>query len=147
MPFIIMLSAVFFNLVNGSINGYWLGYLAEPFNSWDLIHFIPGIIIFVTGFMINLDSDNRLINLRKSGDQKYYIPKGGFFRWVSCPNFMGEIIEWTGYAIMCWSLPALSFAVWTGANLLPRAINHHQWYKDKFDNYPSERKALVPYIL
>jgi hypothetical protein len=35
----------------------------------------------------------------------------------------GEIIEWTGYAIACWSLPAAAFAIMTFCNLGPRA--HH----------------------
>jgi hypothetical protein len=147
MPVLIMFSAVFFNLVNGSINGYWLGYLAEPFGQSSLVYFIPGVVIFITGFIINQDADNRLIKLRKPGDLNYYIPRGGLFNKISCPNFFGEIVEWTGYAIMCWSLPALSFAVWTFANLAPRALNHHQWYQEKFEDYPKERKAVIPFLL
>ena len=147
MPLIIALSAVFFNLVNGSINGYWLGWFAEPYYQIALLHFIPGIIIFITGFSINQYADNKLINLRKKGDTGYYIPKGGLFNYISCPNFFGEIIEWTGFAIMAWSLPAFSFMIWTMANLIPRAINHHQWYKEKFDNYPDKRKAIIPYVV
>ena len=147
MPLVIALSAVFFNLVNGSINGYWLGWFAEPYDQIALLHFIPGIIIFITGFSINQYADNKLINLRKKGDTGYYIPKGGLFNYISCPNFFGEIIEWTGFAIMAWSLPAFSFMIWTMANLIPRAINHHQWYKEKFDNYPDKRKAIIPYVV
>lgn len=147
IPVLVMLSAIFFNLVNGSINGYWLGWLAEPYGKTDLIHFVPGIMIFITGFIINQDSDNRLLKLRKKGDTGYYIPRGGLFKWVSCPNFFGEIVEWTGYAIMAWSLPAFAFMVWTIANLVPRALNHHDWYHEKFEDYPSERKAVIPHVL
>jgi hypothetical protein len=145
MPVVIVLSAIFFNLVNGSINGYWLGHLAGPI-SFNIL-FAIGLLVFITGFIINQDSDRRLINLRKSGNGGYYIPYGGMFRYVSCPNFMGEIIEWTGYAIMAWSLPALSFAVWTAANLIPRALDHHKWYRKTFPDYPEERKAVIPKIL
>jgi len=43
-----------------------------------------------------------------------------------------------------WSLPALSFAIWTAANLGPRARTHHRWYQQTFADYPPERRALIP---
>jgi hypothetical protein len=44
-------------------------------------------------------------------------------------------------------MPALSFAIWTIANLLPRALQHHRWYQQTFSEYPAERKAVIPFIL
>ena len=70
-----------------------------------------------------------------------------FFKYVSCPNYFGEIIEWFGYLIIAFSLPALSFVLWTGFNLIPRALNHHEWYKENFKNYPKNRKAVIPFII
>jgi len=77
----------------------------------------------------------------------YKIPNGGLFRWISCPNYLGEIIEWVGWALATWSLPGMSFALWTAANLIPRAISHHKWYKTKFKDYPHRRKAIIPGVL
>ena len=155
MPVVIMFSAVFFNLVNGTINGYWLGFTETDYGTHWLTdpRFIVGIIVFIAGFIINQDSDTRLINLRKNSNSNksestgYVIPFGGMFKYVSCPNFLGEIMEWVGYAVMCWSLPALSFAVWTVVNLIPRALDHHRWYKKNFSDYPSERKAVIPFVI
>ena len=96
---------------------------------------------------VNLKSDTILIGLRKNGETGYQIPGGFLFDFISSPNLFGEIIEWTGFAIMAWNLPALSFAVWTFANLFPRALNHHQWYKEKFPDYPVNRKAVFPFIV
>ena len=84
------------------------------------------------------------IGLRAGGSLGYTIPRGGLFEWVSCPNHMGEIIQWTGFAIMCWNLPALSVAVWTAANLIPRAVSHHKWYGKTFSDYPAGRRAVIP---
>ena len=95
---------------------------------------------------INVSSDNKLISLRKHS-VGYKIPQGGFFKYVSCPNYFGEIIEWFGYLIIAFSLPALSFVLWTGFNLIPRALNHHEWYKENFKNYPKNRKAVIPFII
>ena len=72
------------------------------------------------------------------------IPHGFLFEKISCPNHLGEIMEWAGYALMSFNLPALSFAIWTMANLIPRSIAHHKWYIKQFDNYPKKRMILFP---
>jgi steroid 5-alpha reductase family enzyme len=108
--------------------------------------FILGMVVFFTGMAINWHSDAILINLRKPGETGYKIPMGGLFRWVSCPNLLGEVIEWVGFGILTWSLPGLVFAIWTFANVVPRAISHHRWYKEKFPEYPKDRKAVIPGI-
>ncbi|KAK2567432.1 3-oxo-5-alpha-steroid 4-dehydrogenase 1, partial [Acropora cervicornis] len=42
---------------------------------------------------------------------------GGVFTYVSGANFFGEIVEWSGFALACWSLPSLAFAVFTALNI------------------------------
>ena len=74
-----------------------------------------------------------------------YIVTGVFSRWRH-PNYLGEILEWTGWAIACWSLAGLSFAVFTFANLAPRALANRRWYVETFPDFPRARKALVPYL-
>ena len=145
MPLAIVLSAVFFNGINGFVNGYFLGYLSEVNATLNWTLYL-GVGFFFLGMIINQRSDNHLLDLRKE-NTGYAIPRAGLFNWVSCPNYFGEIIEWVGFAIAAASLPALSFAVWTTANLIPRALNHHDWYHEKFTDYPKDRKAVIPYLL
>jgi len=149
IPVAIVVSAIFFNLMNAGLNGYWLGYVGPDYPvSWLTDpRFIIGAVIFIAGFFINQFADKKLIGLRKGGKQGYFIPRGGLFNYISCPNFFGEIVEWTGFAIMAWNLPALSFAVWTAANLIPRALSHHKWYKGYFKDYPKNRKAVIPFLI
>ena len=149
MPLAIAGSAAVFNIVNAGINGLYLGWFGDGYpTAWLLDpRFIAGLLIFAAGAGINLWSDNRLIGLRAGGRQGYSVPRGGLFERVSCPNHMGEIIEWWGFALMCWNLPALSFAVWTAANLIPRAVSHHAWYRRTFPDYPSDRRAVIPALL
>ena len=149
MPLAIAGSAMAFNVVNAGLNGLYLGWFGDVYPAAWLAdpRFIIGLVVFLAGAGINLWSDNRLIGLRAGGGQGYAIPRGGLFNWVSCPNHMGEIIEWWGFALMCWNLPALSFAVWTAANLMPRAISHHAWYRRTFPDYPVDRRAVVPVLL
>ncbi|MHA1777308.1 MAG: 3-oxo-5-alpha-steroid 4-dehydrogenase, partial [Promethearchaeota archaeon] len=109
--------------------------------------FIIGTIIWICGFIINIYSDYILRNLREPGENGYKIPYGGLFRFVSCPNYLGEILEWIGWAVLTWSISGLVFALWTIANLIPRAISHHRWYHQHFEEYPQNRKAIIPFIL
>ena len=149
MPLVIALMAVCFNLVNGFINGYYFSAFSREY-TWEWLvdaRFIIGVIVFVGGVFLNWWSDQILLNLRKGGKKGYFIPRGGLFRWVSCPNFLGEIMEWTGFAIMTWSPAALVFALWTFFNLIPRALDHHKWYRANFPEYPPERKAILPRLL
>jgi protein-S-isoprenylcysteine O-methyltransferase Ste14 len=109
--------------------------------------FLIGVVVFLFGYGMNLYSDTVLIHLRAPGETGYKIPRGGMYRFISCPNYFGEMIEWFGFALATWSLPALAFAVWTVGNLAPRAMANHRWYKSKFPDYPPERKALVPFVV
>lgn len=147
MPAAIFVSAIFFNLMNGFLNGYYLGNFGAYETSWLYSPlFVIGIILFIWGMFINDKSDAMLLALRKPGETGYKIPRGFLFEKISCPNHFGEIIEWIGFAIMTWNIASFSFALWTFANLAPRSIAHHKWYKEKFEDYPKNRKALIPYL-
>ncbi len=146
MPILVVLMAFGFNLGNAFVNGWYLFTLSGGYPvAWLTgYRFLLGLSIFLVGYGINRWADLRLRSLRKPGDTGYYIPYGGLYRWISCPNYFGEIIEWIGWAVATWSLPGLAFAVWTFANLAPRARAHHAWYQERFPAYPKERKALIP---
>jgi protein-S-isoprenylcysteine O-methyltransferase Ste14 len=139
-PLLTVAIALAFNLVNASTNGAALAVRGlKP-------QLVAGIALFLAGLAINLHSDAVLRALRE-GDGGYSIPHGGLYRWVSCPNYLGELMEWVGFALAAWTMPALAFAIFTFANLFPRALTHHRWYRDRFPDYPSERKAIFPFFV
>jgi len=147
MPALVMLLAFSFNLLNGWINARWISDLGAYPSAWFADpRFLVGSAIFLGGFALNVISDRTLRRLRAPGETAYRIPRGGAFEWVSCPNYLGEIVEWSGWALASWSLAGLAFAVYTAANLAPRAFSHHAWYRERFGDYPAERKALVPFL-
>jgi 3-oxo-5-alpha-steroid 4-dehydrogenase 1 len=146
IPLAIVGSGFLFNGVNAYLNGrsvfsfsggYPTAWLRDP-------RFAVGLGLFVIGFVINRQADQRLRNLRGPKEVAYRVPQGGLYSWISCPNYFGEILEWIGWAVATWSWAGLAFATWTAANLVPRARAHHLWYRESFPDYPSERKALVP---
>uniref|UniRef100_A0A7S0ZDF3 3-oxo-5-alpha-steroid 4-dehydrogenase C-terminal domain-containing protein n=1 Tax=Timspurckia oligopyrenoides TaxID=708627 RepID=A0A7S0ZDF3_9RHOD len=109
-----------------------------------------GILLWTIGFYINMQSDHILRKLRVTDTKnEYLIPHGFLFEFVSCPNYLGEIIEWIGFAIAAQNVyAAWIFAFWTIANLAPRAIHHHKWYLLHFTEYKSlHRTALLPFVL
>lgn len=147
MPLVIVFSAIFFNFFNAGLNGYFLAYLenytSSNFANWN---FIVGLFLFVFGHFSNHISDHILINLRKPHETGYKIPTGYLFKYISCPNHFSELVQWGGFALMAWNLPATTFFIWTAANLIPRALKHHKWYLNKFSNYPKNRKAILPWL-
>jgi protein-S-isoprenylcysteine O-methyltransferase Ste14 len=148
MPAVVAALAIAFNVLNAYVNGRWIGQFGRYPQSWLADpRFILGVAVFIGGLALNLRSDHTLRHLRGPGETGYRIPTGGGFRWVSCPNYLGEIVEWLGWALATWSLAGLSFAVYTIANLGPRARQNHRWYLDIFPDYPPRRRAIVPYLL
>lgn len=152
MPLAIILMGVVFNVINAYMIGGWIffvspkgtypaSWLASPL-------FILGTLVFLAGMAVNLRSDHIIRNLRKPGDTRHYIPRGGMYRYVTSANYFGEFTEWIGYAILTWSLGALAFAIWTFANLAPRSRSIHRRYLSEFGNEYSSlnRKYILPFI-
>ncbi|KAJ3032321.1 Steroid 5-alpha-reductase det2 [Rhizophlyctis rosea] len=142
-------------------------YLTSP-------QFLLGSTLFALGMFINITSDNTLFILRQraqaikekkddnsaSGDSDvvrtkderiYVLPRGGpfhLFNHIACPNYFGELVEWIGWAILTWNLAGLSFAVYSVANLVPRAVRTLEWYKGVFaGRWPKSRRAVVPFLV
>jgi protein-S-isoprenylcysteine O-methyltransferase Ste14 len=149
MPVSMMFSSMAFYTINGYLIGYYHGALASYEWSWLYDpRFIFGLAIFLAGFYINISSDNILINLRKPGETGYKIPHGGFYKYVSCPNYFGEILEWIGFAILSWSLMGAVYLIWVALPLIAQGIEAHHWYHERFgDEYPENRKAVIPGLI
>ena len=86
------------------------------------------------------------MKLRATHGNGYHVPRGFLYKFVSSPNYLGEIIEWLGWAILTLSPAGLVFFLWTAANLIPRARSNHKWLISNVENYPESRKSIFPYI-
>ncbi len=148
MPVLVAALGFSFNVLNAWVNARWISTQGDYPASWlSDPRLLAGAAIFAAGLAINVRADRRLVALRAPGETGYKIPRGGLYEYVSSPNYLGEIVEWFGWAIATWSLPGLAFAIYTVANLGPRAMQHHAWYRRTFPEYPGRRKALVPFVL
>ncbi|XP_060084364.1 3-oxo-5-alpha-steroid 4-dehydrogenase 1-like [Ylistrum balloti] len=140
--------AVLFCIFNGYLQAAYLLHHADFGDDWhrDPLFYI-GLLIFFSGLIINIHSDHTLRTLRKPGETGYKIPRGGLFTYVSGANFLGEITEWFGFALANGTLSSVAFFFSTTASIAPRAFQHHRWYIEKFDDYPKDRKALIPLVI
>ncbi len=145
-PALLVLFAIGFNTLNGYNNAEALINAGEEGTQLMSTHFFLGAAIFLAGFAIHFLADRSIRLLRRPGEKDYRIPQGGLFRWVGSPNYLGEIIQWIGWAIMTWSPAGVAFAFFTFCNLAPRAVSNHRWYRERFPDYPAGRRILVPGI-
>ena len=152
MPFGIVLMGMVFNTLNAVMQGGWIFYYAPEMGYYDGWMSKPyiyiGAAVFLFGFITNLHSDYIIRHLRRPGDTKHYIPKGGMFRFVSSANYFGEFMEWVGFAIASWSWAGVVFALWTFANLGPRSASLYKRYEKEFgEEFTSlGRKRIIPFI-
>ena len=152
MPLGIVAMAVVFNLLNALMQGGWIFYVSPegryPVEWLWSPQFVAGAAMFFGGMWVNIRSDAIIRRLRKPGDTGHYIPRGGMFRYVSSANYFGELLEWTGFAVMTWSWAGAVFAWWTFANLAPRADAIYKRYEATFGEEFTrlKRKRIIPFI-
>ena len=152
MPVVIMLMGVLFNLINGFLQGGGLYLFPNPdfqegasyLLRWNAI---VGILLFIVGMAINLHSDHVIRHLRQPGDTRHYLPQKGMYRYVTSANYMGEIMEWIGFALAAATPAAWVFPIWTAANLVPRAHAIYNRYKEEFGKEAlADKKRIIPFI-
>ncbi|MBQ8959039.1 MAG: DUF1295 domain-containing protein [Bacteroidales bacterium] len=152
MPLSIIVMGVTFNVLNALMQGGWIFYLSPtdyyPADWLTTPKFIGGFLVFIVGMFVNIQSDDIIRNLRKEGDTKHYLPQGGMFNYVTSANYFGEFVEWVGFAILTWSWSGAVFALWTFANLAPRAARIYEKYEVEFGDQLNTKKVkrIIPYI-
>lgn len=151
MPLGIVAMGATFNTLNALMQGGWIFYIApaDYYADWFAQPYIYiGGALFVVGMVINLHADHIIRHLRREGDTRHYIPRGGMFRYVSSANYFGEFTEWCGFAIASWSWAGVVFAWWTFANLAPRAASLNKRYEAEFGTEFTalKRKRILPFI-
>ena len=152
MPVAILGVGMVYDGLNGLMQGgglFWFGRAAWEEGASCLLapHAIAGLALFAVGMGIHLHSDHVIRNLRKPGDTKHYLPQKGMYRYVTSANYFGELVEWTGFAILTASPAAWVFVWWTAANLVPRADAIHRRYCEEFGREAvGRRKRIIPFV-
>lgn len=118
------------------------GYLFAQSPDIDAL-FALGGLLFVVGQAGNFYHHKILADLR-DGNTGYALPQGGLFGQVTCPHYLMEVVSWIGLGLMShqWAMLLLAFGMHN--YLAARAWKTRDWYRDKFPEYPSNRKCILP---
>ncbi|XP_075051868.1 polyprenal reductase [Mixophyes fleayi] len=112
-----------------------------------------GVLLYIWASLHQHRCNTILANLRKSKSGKiltmnHAVPTGDWFELVSCPHYFAELLIYVSIAVllglthMTWWLLVL-FVLF---NQSLAAILCHEFYHEKFDAYPAQRKAFIPYV-
>jgi len=87
--------------------------------------------------------------LKKNRPNQHSIPRGDLFEYVSSPHYLCEVIIYTVFMLIVGPTHRTMLLVWLWVlvNQTVAAWMSHSWYRNKFKEYPANRKAICPYIL
>ena len=145
----VMALGMFVTAIHGYLNATWFTEFGTHLtNAWFTDpRFLIGLVVYYLGYFTILRSEYIVRHLRDEPGADYRVPQGGAFRWVSSPQYLGELTAWAGFSLMTWGLPGVMIFLISAGNLVPRALQTHKWYREKFPGYPPERKALIPHVV
>lgn len=78
--------------------------------------------------------------------QRYVIPSGGLFRFVTMPHYFCELLSWLGLACVTQQFNAFMTVADMTSYLAGRSVATTRWYRAKFDTYPSQTRHLIPFL-
>ena len=119
---------------------------------------IAGIIIWSIGILIEIIADRQKSKFRDDPDNKGKFINVGLWAWSRHPNYFGEIVLWTGMAIV--AMPVLQGWQWatlispvfvtflltrvSGIPLLEEKADERWGGQDDYENYKRNTPVLIP---
>lgn len=106
-----------------------------------------GIVLFLWSSLHQFKCHTILASIR-GRNERYAIPKGDWFDYVSSPHYTAEILIYLSLFLCsgCHNLYLLLPLFSTIGLLLLSARITHSWYKKNFKDYPIERKIILHWI-
>jgi very-long-chain enoyl-CoA reductase len=102
--------------------------------------------VFLAAELANFRTHLILRDLRPAGSNVRAIPHGFGFDWVSCPNYLFEMIAWVAFSVMTGLPSAWLFTVVASGQMWLWAVKKHRRYLQEFPDYPKSRKPMIPFI-
>ncbi|SPR00314.1 unnamed protein product (mitochondrion) [Plasmodiophora brassicae] len=105
-----------------------------------------GLLVWLVGQLGNFYHHWLLANLRKPGDMRHVVPRGGLFAYVASPHYLFEIVSWVGAALSISTWYAWAMVWFSSWYLAGRATATLDWYAKKGMRTPPGWKRLVPLV-
>lgn len=123
---------------------------------WSSLTWRPlvAIPLFIWATKIHHQTHLKLAKLRKNRaghvvTSAYKMPKGDWFDSVSSPHYFAEIVIYVSIGLLLGS-GACTWWLLTAYVTITNALlgySTHTWYLQKFEDYPKDRKMLIPFLL
>mmetsp|Transcript_8706 Transcript_8706/g.12999 ORF Transcript_8706/g.12999 Transcript_8706/m.12999 type:complete len:302 (-) Transcript_8706:30-935(-) len=119
----------------------------QPKTRWWAI--LPGLSLFFAASYHQHRAHRILARIRDNlHGRRYGVPFGDWFRLVSCPHYLAEILIYSSLAIILETVTQWLCVAWVILNLTITGLRTHRWYHQTFPNYSSlRRRAIIPFIL
>lgn len=119
---------------------------------------IGGITVWTIGMLIEITADRQKSSFKSRPDSEGKFIDEGIWAWSRHPNYFGEILLWTGMAIV--ALPVLSGWQWatlispvfvafllikvSGVTLLEKRADQRWGGQDDYEEYKRRTPVLIP---
>ncbi|XP_053559935.1 polyprenol reductase isoform X1 [Bombina bombina] len=114
---------------------------------------VLGVMLYIWASALQHRCHVMLANLRKSKmgtviTMNYAVPSGDWFDKVSCPHYFAELLIYISIAIVLgiWSTTWWLVVIYVLFSQALAAALCHEFYHEKFDSYPVQRKAFIPFV-
>lgn len=150
--FLVSFCGIFVTSLHGYLNAMWYSKFCTYLDA-DWLQspvFLFGLVLYQVSFWSTVRCEHIIRNLRNNKAKnapRYSIPRGFLFEYVTSPQYLTELLGFAGWAIMSWNPAGVVILLISMANLVPRAFDSHKWYRNKFEDYPKDRKALIPFFI
>ncbi|CAF2399984.1 unnamed protein product [Rotaria sp. Silwood2] len=121
-----------------------------PYTNINIQKYFFGLIIFFYASYVQYNIHITYIKMKRLQNELYPIPYGYWiFNYFSCPNYIAEIFIYSSFFIASHRTSAMaSLFIWIFVNQSLSALLNHQWYYRHYKElYPSNRCALIPFII
>lgn len=117
-------------------------------------HHVIGTLLFIWASLLQNRSLSMLAKMRTDSSGKvetlaHKMPCGGWFELVSCPHYLAELLIYVSMSVCCGcsSLTWWLVVLYVLCNQALAAQLCHDYYRSKFETYPTQRKAFIPFVL
>ncbi len=111
-----------------------------------------GILLFVSGSLINTLSEYQRHVWKGHAENRGKLFTGGLFAWSMHPNYFGDLLWVSGYALVTRNvyaslIPLVLFVFFYAYNIpkLDAYLSEH--YPEQFPEYRRTTKRLIPFVL
>lgn len=131
----------------GVMIGYYVchPYHTPSFENPVHVYLLALIMLIFEG--LNLKTHLILRSLRERGTKTRGIPHGWGYGLVSCANYLWETLAWITFSVLVGCLTSWLFTVVAFVQMAAWAMKKHRNYKKDFKDYPTLRRAIIPFVL